>query len=160
MGDGKRRVLMVCLGNSCRSPIAEAVFQNVVNKAGVSSEWEVDSAALMDWNVGLGAEPRSLKTMSDHGLTCTHKARQITKEDFEKFDYIFGMDMGNVRDLNELKPANSKAKILLLGDFDPQGEKHIRDPYFDYGSEGFEKCYQQCSRMCPEFFKRVTENNI
>lgn len=117
-------------GNICRSPIAEAVLQDAVSKAGVASEWEVDSAAIGGWHVGKSPDHRALKTMSNHGLPYSNKARQITKRDFEEFDYIFGMDKENIKDLSDLKPSNAKAKILLLGDFDPKGERIIRDPYY------------------------------
>lgn len=67
--------------------------------------------------------------MDRYNLAYDNRARQITKDDFYQFDYIIGMDYYNIEDLNDLKPADSKAKILLLGDFDPEGERIIRDPY-------------------------------
>lgn len=67
--------------------------------------------------------------MDKYNLAYDNRARQITDDDFYKFDYIFGMDYNNIEDLNDLKPDDAKAKILLLGDFDPNGEGIIRDPY-------------------------------
>ncbi|KAJ8933782.1 hypothetical protein NQ314_013818 [Rhamnusium bicolor] len=65
------------------------------------------------------------------------------------------MDDNNISNLKDQAPPGSKAKILLLGDFDPQGERIIRDPYYDRGSEGFEKCYQQCVRCCNAFLDQL-----
>lgn len=89
-----------------------------------------------------------------------HFKNQIKTEDFKHFDYIFGMDDDNIDDLNSMKPKDGKAKILLLGDFDPQGERIIRDPYYDQGSEGFEKCYVQCVRCCTDFLKKVLAGEV
>uniref|UniRef100_A0A182UZS7 DNA topoisomerase I n=1 Tax=Anopheles merus TaxID=30066 RepID=A0A182UZS7_ANOME len=133
-------------GNICRSPIAEAVFIKAIDTAGVADQWEVDSAAIGSWHVGRSPDHRALATMKKHDLPYSNKARQIKKADFEHYDYIFGMDGENIADLKERAPkGDSKAKILLLGDFDPQQPGAIiRDPYYDSGSEGFEQCYVQC----------------
>ncbi|CAG9769898.1 unnamed protein product [Ceutorhynchus assimilis] len=85
---------------------------------------------------------------------------QIEDEDFLEFDYIFGMDDKNISNLKGQQPPESRAKILLLGDFDPEGDKIIRDPYYDSGSEGFEKCYQQCVRSCNGFLDQLEQGKI
>ncbi|GAB0088373.1 low molecular weight phosphotyrosine protein phosphatase [Sergentomyia squamirostris] len=160
MSEMKKSALFVCLGNICRSPIAEAVFMDVVKKAGQEDDWEIDSAAIGGWHVGNNPDYRARETMTKHQLPYSNKARQIKKDDFNKFDYIFGMDRENISDLKERAPNKSKAKILLLGDFDPEGVKVIRDPYYDSGSEGFEQCYVQCLRSCEAFLSKVTEGSI
>ncbi|KAJ8921147.1 hypothetical protein NQ315_013618 [Exocentrus adspersus] len=81
--------------------------------------------------------------------------KKIKTQDFHEFDYIFGMDDDNISDLRDMEPPQSKAKILLLGDFDPEGQRIIRDPYYDRGSEGFEVCYQQCLRSCTAFLDQL-----
>lgn len=98
--------------------------------------------------------------MKNHNLAYTNKARKIKNEDFNKFDYIFGMDYDNMEDLKGMKPDGANAKILLLGEFDPQGEKVIRDPYYDRGSAGFEKAYEQSVRCCEAFLKKVLTGEI
>lgn len=77
--------------------------------------------------------------------------RQIKKEDFNKYDYIFGMDDDNMNALKKMAPADCKANIILLITHDPQGDKTIRDPFYDSNSDGFETCYQQCVRACNGF---------
>lgn len=93
-------------------------------------QWNVDSAAIGSWHVGRSPDHRATSTMQKHNLPYNNKARQITKDDFNKYDYIFGMDNENISDLKDLAPSMSKAKILLLGEFDSEGEKIIRDPYY------------------------------
>ncbi|XP_037028445.1 low molecular weight phosphotyrosine protein phosphatase 1-like isoform X1 [Bradysia coprophila] len=155
-----KKVLFVCLGNICRSPIAEAVFVDVVSKQGHTANFEIDSAAIGSWHVGRRPEHRAQSTMKKHGLAYSNTARQIKKEDFNHYDYIFGMDDENIGDLNSRSPTGSTAKILLLGDFDPEGERIIRDPYYDDGSAGFEKCYEQCVRCCSAFLTKVLAKEI
>lgn len=92
----------------------------------------VDSAAIGPWHIGKLPDKRARKVLEDFKVeySIENKARQINPEDFYKFDYIFGMDEDNISDLERIKPGGSKAAILLLGDFDPQGERIIRDPYY------------------------------
>ncbi|XP_020277786.1 low molecular weight phosphotyrosine protein phosphatase-like [Pseudomyrmex gracilis] len=153
----KKRVLMVCLGNICRSPIAEAVFENEMNKRGLRNQWEVDSAAIIGYHTGKKPDHRALSTLKENGVTnYSHRARQITQEDFNKFDWIFGMDDANIQELNGLKPNECKAKVELLGSYDPSGEIIIRDPYYDSGSAGFQKAYEQCLRSITVFLNKHT----
>ncbi|KOC67512.1 Low molecular weight phosphotyrosine protein phosphatase [Habropoda laboriosa] len=127
----KKKVLMVCLGNSCRSPIAEAVFYDQIKKLHLCDFWEVDSAALLQYHVGNAPEPRAIATLQRRGIThYKHIARQITKEDFYKFNWILGMDSGIVYDLYQMQPEDSQANIELLGKYDPNAELNIRDPLF------------------------------
>lgn len=153
MSKTKKSVLFICLGNICRSPIAEAVFRHVLEEKAILHEWEVDSAALGSWHVGGRPDRRASKILRNHGVDYSHIVRQITKDDFKNFDFIFGMDESNMRDLNDKKPSGSKSKLILLGSYDPQGERIIRDPYYDDNDAGFEKCYQQCVRSCRAFIE-------
>lgn len=118
------------IGNICRSPLAEAVFIDEVKKAGEQSNWEIDSAAIGSWHIGREPDHRALATMKKHNLAYNNRARQIKSIDFTNYDYIFGMDDENIDDLNGLCPKDGTAKILLLGDFDPEGDRIIRDPYY------------------------------
>lgn len=153
----KKKVLMVCLGNSCRSPIAEAVFSNHLKRMNLNDFWEVDSAAILQYHVNKSPEPRAITTLNKNGITqYTHKARVIKKEDFYKFNWIFGMDGGIVYKLCEMQPADSTAKIELLGEYDPTGELHVRDPLFDDDSAGFEKAFEQADRSIKEFLNKYS----
>ncbi|XP_076612645.1 low molecular weight phosphotyrosine protein phosphatase isoform X2 [Chaetodon auriga] len=153
--NGAKSVLFVCLGNICRSPIAEAVFRKMATDAGVVDKWVIDSGATSDWNIGSSPDARGLACLRKHGIETSHRARQVTREDFMSFEYILCMDESNLSELNrKAKSAtNSQAKIELLGSYDPENQRIIKDPY--YGSdEDFEKVYQQCVRCCKAFLER------
>lgn len=122
-------LLLLFLGNTCRSPIAEAVLIDIVKKAGCQRDWIIDSAAIENWHVGDRPNARAIAVMDKHYLAYDNRARQITTDDFYTFDYILGMDDCNIEDLNDIKPNDATARIFLLGDFDPEGERIIRDPY-------------------------------
>ena len=153
-GDKSKGVLMVCLGNICRSPIAEAVLQDVLGKRGMSHIWFVDSAATCDYHTGKNPDRRAQEVMQSHGIKMAHKARTLTREDFSKFDYIFGMDHQNVRDIQSEAPAGSKAVVEMFGLYDPQDPVPIRDPYYDRGSDGFEVAYERCLRCANRFLDK------
>lgn len=137
-------------GNSCRSPMAESVIRSIMSQQNPQLNWYVDSAALADWNVGYSPEPRCIAVLGENGLTSDHIARQvkcdltrlsnvwtehpadfqITDEDFERFDYIFGMDDMNIKYLERLQPPGTKAKVEYLGKYDFGQSNIIEDPYF------------------------------
>ncbi|XP_049445379.1 low molecular weight phosphotyrosine protein phosphatase isoform X2 [Epinephelus fuscoguttatus] len=152
---GNKSVLFVCLGNICRSPIAEAVFTKMATDAGVVDKWRIDSAATSTYEIGNSPDYRGQACMKSHSVPMRHVARQVTKDDFLSFEYILCMDESNLRDLNRKakQVKNDRAKIELLGSYDPQKQLIINDPY--YGSdEDFEKVYQQCVRCCKAFLER------
>ncbi|XP_064195279.1 low molecular weight phosphotyrosine protein phosphatase isoform X8 [Anguilla rostrata] len=147
-------VLFVCLGNICRSPIAEAVFRKLATDSGDINKWRIDSAATSTYEIGNPPDYRGQVCMRKHGVPMSHVARQVTKEDFLSFDYMLCMDESNLRDLNRKANSvkNCKAKIELLGKYDPQKQLIIQDPY--YGSEeDFETVYEQCLRCCRAFLE-------
>ncbi|XP_043472484.1 low molecular weight phosphotyrosine protein phosphatase 1-like [Leptopilina heterotoma] len=149
----KKSVLMICLGNICRSPIAEAVFDDYIKKNNLEEQWEVKSAALIGYHTGKSPDKRAMTTLKEKGITTySHAARPIKKDDFVNFDWIFGMDEENMEELERMKPKNAKAKLELLGKYDPEGEIIIRDPYYDSGREGFVKAFEQCTRNVEAFF--------
>ena len=169
----KRGVLFVCLGNICRSPIAEAVFAHLIKQRGLTDQWFTDSAATgtlispifrssFDFNLNefvwtasyhTGSRPdkRAQNVLKRHGVECNHRARTLCDEDFNRFDYIFGMDSNNISDINAVKPRGSKAVVELLGKYDPQKQTIIEDPYYESGEKGFETNYEQCLRSCNAF---------
>lgn len=102
-----------------------------IQQKGVAQDIVVDSAALVGYHSGSLPDERALSVLENHGIKYTNEARVITQEDFQDFDYIFGMDPGNVSELKKRAPANCKAQILLLGDYGlKKEEKIIHDPYY------------------------------
>ncbi|XP_068505297.1 low molecular weight phosphotyrosine protein phosphatase isoform X4 [Syngnathus scovelli] len=133
-----KSVLFVCLGNICRSPIAEAVFRKMATDAGVVDKWRIDSAATSMYEIGNPPDHRGLACMRRHDVPMSHEARQVTKDDFMSFDFILCMDESNLSNLNRMAGSvkNRRAKIELLGAYDPQKQLIIEDPYYERNSLG------------------------
>jgi len=140
------RITAVCLGNICRSPIAEAVIRDRIAAAGFGDVVVVDSAGTGDWHLGHGADPRSLSTLAASNYTLEdHTARQITTEWFDRLDLILAMDSANYRDLQVLaERAGVEPNLHMLRAFDPSlahltaphPELDVPDPYYG-GDDGF-----------------------
>lgn len=129
------RILFVCLGNICRSPAAEAVFQHLVAEAGLADRFTVDSAGTGDWHEGEQADRRIRRAAQARGIAVTSRARQVSAEDFERFDHIFAMDADNLRTLHRRAPDAHRRKIQLFRDLDPEAPgEDVPDPY--YGDAG------------------------
>lgn len=132
-------VLFVCLGNICRSPTADGVFQKLVADAGLTKRINVDSAGTAGWHQGRAPDPRTIAAAKKRGFDLSSlRARQVKRSDFEKFDYILAMDSENLNDLALLKPTDFQGHLALFLEFGKQQQhKHVPDPY--HGSaEGFE----------------------
>jgi protein-tyrosine phosphatase len=123
-------VLFVCLGNICRSPLAEAAFRDEAAKAGL--EVEIDSAGTGDWHIGHPPDARAVAVARRNGVDITHlRARQVTPEDFRRFDHIIALDGQNLADLRALEPPGSKAQLSLLLDHVPgRTGAAVADPYY------------------------------
>ena len=130
------RVLFVCMGNICRSPLAEAALRTQAAAARI--EVEVDSAGTHDYHVGEGADPRAAEAGRLRGYDVAgHRARQVAVEDFGRFDYLLAMDAANLSRLRRLAPAGHRATVSLLLDYGSTGVREVPDPYFG-GATGFE----------------------
>jgi protein-tyrosine phosphatase len=133
------RVLFVCLGNICRSPAAEAVFQRQLVSAGLSDGFDVESAGTGSWHIGELADRRMRLAAARRGIAMTSRARQVSAGDFERFDHIFAMDRAYLHVLLKQAPAAHREKIRLFRDLDPEGAgEDTPDPYYG-GSEGFDE---------------------
>ena len=152
----KTKILFVCLGNICRSPLAEGIFNDIVNKNNTSNLYETDSAGTSDFHCGELPDPRTLKNAMKNGLTLTHKCRQFKKSDFYEFDHIIAMDDSNLKDIIKLKPADeTRAKIIKMRFYDPLNKNaNVPDPWFG-GEKGFEEVYQILKRCCLNFYKAL-----
>ncbi len=156
-----KSVLFVCLGNICRSPMAKTVFEKVVFDRGEETRFEVDAAGLQGWHEGDKSDPRMRKHAEARGYNITHRARQIRPEDFDKFDYIVGMDEQNIKDLKRLaKTEEHKNKILRMTDFlQDMSADIVPDPYYG-GPEGFEYVIDLLEDACEGFYLGIKKNNI
>jgi len=143
------KILFVCLGNICRSPLAEAIFNHLAAQAGRANEFIVDSCGTGGWHAGEPPDPRTRAVAQQHGVALKRRARQFQRTDFNDFDLIVAMDRENVSDLlsfSTLKPEH-RAKVKLLREFDPQadGNLDVPDPWYG-GPDGFERVYQMIER--------------
>lgn len=123
-------ILFVCLGNICRSPLAEAALRAEAERVGLDAE--IDSAGTGGWHAGEPPDPRAIAAARRHGVEIGHlRARKVTRADFERFDHIVALDAENYTDLAALRPAGSRARLSLLLDHVPgrQGEA-VADPYY------------------------------
>jgi protein-tyrosine phosphatase len=132
-------VLMVCMGNICRSPTAEGVFRHVVQEAGLDDRIRIDSAGTHDYHVGSPPDERSCHHASLRGYDLSaQRARQVSESDFERFDLILAMDWQNLRLLEEDCPPQHRHKLRRLMEFAPEGLSDVvADPYYG-GRQGFE----------------------
>ena len=134
------RVLMVCLGNICRSPTAEAMLRKHVHEAGLDDRVEVDSAGTADYHVDSPPDRRAVAHGERRGLQMKHlRGRQVSRADFDRFDFILAMDDDNLAGLQRMRPAGSVAQVGLLMDWAPAaGAREVPDPYYG-GTDAFER---------------------
>ena len=139
----KINVIFVCLGNICRSTMAEAVFNHIckLNKI----EANIDSCGTAGYHIGDEPDSRTLDVLREHNIEWDHVGRQLSQSDFKEYDYIFGMDDENVRNIHKVAPKSYKGTIDYFGNFsphDPRSNVIIHDPY--YGNrKDFDKVYEQ-----------------
>jgi protein-tyrosine phosphatase len=158
----KVKVLFVCLGNICRSPLAMNLFIHAVQERNLSSQFEIDSCGTSDYHIGASPDSRTIENAAKNGLDIKHEARQLTPEDLDRFDYVLAMDRSNLQDIKELDPAGGHAhKIHLMRDFDPlEKGAEVPDPYFG-GEEGFQNVYNILKRSVNHFLDVVIkEHNL
>jgi protein-tyrosine phosphatase len=137
-------VFFVCLGNICRSPLAEAALRREAEAVGL--EVAVDSAVTGAWHVGKGPDPRSCDEAQRHGIDIrAYRARQVSPADFHHFDRILALDAANLADLVRIAPPGAPARLSLLLDHVPGlSGQDVADPYYG-GPEGFEETWRQVS---------------
>ena len=157
----KIKVAFVCLGNICRSPLAEGVFRSVVREAGLEDRFQIDSSGTGDWHVGDGADQRMRQTALRYDVSLdAHCARQFAARDLVRYDHIFVMDKNNLHDVlyfdNEDRYGH---KVRLFREFDPEPEDYqVPDPYWS-GDEGFEKVYRIVERTSRVLLDRLAEEH-
>lgn len=133
------RILFVCLGNICRSPAADGIMHKMVAAEGLKAIVTIDSAGTYGGHAGSLPDQRMIQHARKRGYTLTHRSRKVTRQDFDNFDLLIGMDDNNVRDLNHLATTIDEVdKIRRMTDFCTRTEAHyVPDPYYE-GAAGFE----------------------
>ena len=144
------KILMVCLGNICRSPLAQGIMEHYAPE-----DWVIDSAGTSGWHSDERPDTRSILTAKEHGITLDHqRSRQVTVEDFEVFDILFAMDSANYSNLIQLAPSETaKQKVrLILNESYPGENRPVPDPYTG-GQEGFTLVYELLDEAIQSFLK-------
>jgi len=142
------KILMVCLGNICRSPTAQGVMETLVCRAGLQGSIVVDSAGTGGWHVGAAPDPRAADAALKRGYDLSQqRARQVLCEDFEAFDHIFAMDRANLKHLLAMSPPSHAHKVSLLLDHAGLPETDVPDPYYG-GDQGFEQVLDMVEAAC------------
>jgi protein-tyrosine phosphatase len=157
-GDGPIRVLFVCLGNICRSPLAEGIFLALLDEHGLSERFDVDSAGTGSWHIGHSPDPRSVAVARENGIRLTGRARQTIPGDLRDFDWVIAMDGSNLRDLERQGGASATARLHRLLEFDPMAETlDVPDPYYG-GDDGFQIVYDMVDRSCRALLDQILES--
>ena len=144
-------ISFVCLGNICRSPLAQGVFQDLVNQKQLEQKIIVASAGTSGWHIGDLPDERMCRTAQSKGIQLESRARQFQSADFNRFNLVLAMDHSNLARLEEIAPSNlSPEKLMLFRSFDPEcnGNQDVPDPYYG-GAKGFEEVYSMVKRTCP-----------
>ena len=149
------RILFVCLGNICRSPMAEFVMKDLVAKHGLAQEFEIASAATCSDELGNPVYPPVRKLLAERGISCAGKtARKITPEDYARYDYIVGMDSNNMRNMLRIFGGDPEKKLSLLmdhtGDF-----RDVADPWY---TRDFRATEQDVDRACTALLQKLSPN--
>ena len=147
------RVLFVCLGNICRSPMAHGLFAHRVAERGLTDRLACDSAGTGGWHVGETPDPRTLATLRRHGISLSHRARQVVPEDFECFDLLLAMDGNNHETLLSRAPRSARDRVRRM--LEPIGGGDVADPYYG-GPDGFETNFAQLDRAVAAWIEELT----
>ena len=150
------KICFVCLGNICRSPTAEGVFQHLVINKGLASYFEIDSAGISAYHIGELPNSKSREIARQQGIELVSRARQFETFDLSYFDLILAMDKENYNDILALdRKANIREKVLLLRDFDPEPDDgNVPDPYYG-GIHGFKTVFDIINRSCNVLLEKL-----
>ena len=148
------RILFVCHGNICRSPMAEFVMKDLVKQAGLENQFQIASAATSTEEIGNPVYPPARRKLAEHGISCAGKtARQLTKADYARYDLLVGMDRANIRNMNRICGGDPGGKIKLLLDYtDRPGD--VADPWY---TGDFNATWRDVLDGCQGLLRSITE---
>lgn len=141
------KILMVCLGNICRSPLAEGIMQSKIEEMGL--DWTIESAGTGSWHIGEPPDGRSVETAHRHGINITgQRARQFHSDDLDEYDLIIAMDGSNYQDIHRMANLHENSpKVKMILDYSNPGQNlEVPDPYWD--NNGFEKVFHLLDEAC------------
>ena len=149
------KILFVCHGNICRSTMAEYVMKHLVKKAGLEDQFFIDSAATSTEEIGNGVHHGTRRKLTEVGIPCgNHRARQMTKEDYDKFDLLIGMDGANLRNMRRLYSNDSQKKLHLLLEF-AGSDRDIADPWY---TGNFDATYEDVLSGCAALLEQLKKS--
>ena len=147
------KILMVCLGNICRSPVAEGILKHKAMTAGLKIV--VDSAGTSGWHDGSAPDERSQKSTLKHGINISRQqSRKVNSIDFETFDLIYAMDENNLKELQKMSSSKNKHKLkLILNEIYPNKNQSVPDPYFT--TDGFDEVFEMLNDACDKIIHNL-----
>lgn len=152
------KVLFVCLGNICRSPLAESIFMHKVAALGLHGRFQADSCGTSNYNIGSSSDPRTRRNAAANGIQVNHVARQLSRSDFDEFDSILVMDSHNLEQARSICGPGNSPKVLMLRSFDPMGPGDVPDPYYG-GDKGFQEVFDILNRSMDELIAQLAKAN-
>ena len=153
------KVLFVCLGNICRSPLAEGIFRFKVNEKGLKDQFKIDSCGTSDYHIGEKPDERSVANAKKNGVDYMHRGRQLKKSDFYDFHYILPMDDLNLRDIEKLKPQDATAKVMKMRALDDGYQNgDVPDPYYG-GENGFQLVFDILNHSTDKLLEELIERH-
>lgn len=151
----KKRILFVCHGNICRSPMAEFIMKKLVADAGLSEMFEVASAATSTEEIGNSVYPPARRKLAEHGIACDGKtARQLTRRDYEHYDLLIGMDRYNIRNMERMCGGDPAGKIHMLMEYAGNARQDVADPWY---TGDFNATWRDCLNGCRGLLERLTD---
>lgn len=154
------KILFVCLGNICRSPMAEAIMKKKIKKKGLSRLFSCYSVGTAAYHIGKSPDSRTLKVLNKNGIIYSHRAEQLDPYHLENYKYVFAMDEENLKNINELAVANGiecNAK-LFRESYSTSSDVNVPDPYYG-GEEGFKEIYDILDSCCDNFLEGLVSVN-